>query len=259
MLRVVEAIHEGRQRNCSTGILYIDIAKAFDKVWHSALILKLKKFKIPPKLIQLLYSYLRDRHFKVRYNSTYSTSRKVRSSVPQGSLLGPVLFNIFLNDIPRHDGTSLALYADDTAIVCTHHNLSVLHRNIQDHIHELEYFFSRWRIKLNASKSVFVLYTSKRKIPFDSVRLQGHNIPISKNAKYLGVQLDKNLTWNLHITHAIKKFHAVRNSLNPILNSYSVALSTKLLLFNVALRPILIGIECGFVEYMAFYGLYLQC
>ncbi|GFX02992.1 probable RNA-directed DNA polymerase from transposon BS [Trichonephila clavipes] len=116
LLRVTELIHHGFQNNQATGMLFVDIAKAFDKIWHDGLLSKMMRLGFSDQLIKIIHSYLNSREFRVRVENSLSTPRPILSGVPQGSLLGPKLFNLYINDIPKAVGVHLAMYADDTAI-----------------------------------------------------------------------------------------------------------------------------------------------
>ncbi|GFW96309.1 RNA-directed DNA polymerase from mobile element jockey [Trichonephila clavipes] len=126
LLRVVEFIKEGNNNDESTAAVFLDIQKAFDRVWHTGLLFKLITYKIPPPLIFLINSYISDRSFSVKINRTYSQLKKIRAGVAQGSILAPTLFNLYVNDIIKNTNTQLCLYADDTAILSRHRNLNNL-------------------------------------------------------------------------------------------------------------------------------------
>ncbi|GFT13603.1 probable RNA-directed DNA polymerase from transposon X-element [Trichonephila clavipes] len=119
LLRQTEKITSGFQRSRSTGAVFLDIQKAFDRVWISGLIYKLIIYNFPPSLIHLINSYLTNRSCQVRVKDTLSEMHNVSTGAPQGSLLGPVIFNIYINDIPTHPHTSLNIFADDTVIAAT--------------------------------------------------------------------------------------------------------------------------------------------
>ncbi|GFV97355.1 probable RNA-directed DNA polymerase from transposon X-element [Trichonephila clavipes] len=116
LLRVTELIHHGFQNNQAMGMLFVDIAKAFDKIWHDGFLFKMMRLGFSDQLIKIIHSYLNSREFRVRVENSLSTPRPILSGVPQGSLLGPKLFNLYINDIPKADEVHLAMYADDTAI-----------------------------------------------------------------------------------------------------------------------------------------------
>ncbi|GFU11018.1 probable RNA-directed DNA polymerase from transposon X-element [Trichonephila clavipes] len=122
LLRRTENISEGFQKKKSTGAVFLDIQKAFDRVWINGLTFKLITFKIPHPLIHLIHSYLTNRSFRIRINETLSNEHSVSAGCPQGSLLGPLLFNLYINDIPDYSLTKINLYADDTAIHTTYKN-----------------------------------------------------------------------------------------------------------------------------------------
>ncbi|GFX76084.1 probable RNA-directed DNA polymerase from transposon X-element [Trichonephila clavipes] len=194
LLRVVEFIKEGNNKDECTAVVFLDIQKAFDRVWHTGLLFKLITYKIPPPLIYLLNSYISDRSFTVKINRTFSQLKKINAGVAQGSILAPTLFILYVNDITKNSNTIICMYADDTAILSRHRNLDTLVENINEHLAHLETWFSVWKIALNSSKKEAVFF-SKRKPP-PEITLQNQRIPWSQHTKYLGVIVDKNLTFS---------------------------------------------------------------
>ncbi|GBN10303.1 hypothetical protein AVEN_265780-1 [Araneus ventricosus] len=119
--------------------VFIDIAKAFDRVWIDGLIYKMHKLEIPIQLTLLIQSYLKNRKFTVRVEKEQSTFRTTEAGVVEGSRLGPHCFNIFINDICQMPNTQLALFADDTAIMCTGPDRTSNVTNLNKHLAELEH------------------------------------------------------------------------------------------------------------------------
>ncbi|GFT98487.1 RNA-directed DNA polymerase from mobile element jockey [Trichonephila clavipes] len=152
LLRVTELIHSGFAKHEATGILFLDIAKAFDKIWHDGLLIKLVRLDFPPPLIKSIHSFLSDRSFRVRVDKTLSSPRPIRSGLPQGSLSSPLLFTLYVNDMPQTDLSHLAMFADDTAIITQNKRFSVVISNLQHYVSLLELWLTDWKIKVNASK-----------------------------------------------------------------------------------------------------------
>ncbi|GFX09274.1 probable RNA-directed DNA polymerase from transposon X-element [Trichonephila clavipes] len=175
LLRVVEYIKDAIDRNQYTAAVFLDIQKAFDRVWHTGLLYKLIKFKIPPPLILLLKSYINDRSFTVKINRTYSLTKSAKAGIAQGSILGPVLFNLYVNDIIKSTNTMICMYADDTAILSRDYDPDTLTKNINTHLAHLEKWFSVWKIALNTSKTEAVSFSQKRPPP--EITLQNQRIP----------------------------------------------------------------------------------
>ncbi|GFW68457.1 probable RNA-directed DNA polymerase from transposon X-element [Trichonephila clavipes] len=173
LLRVVETIKSGFKNKKSTGAVFLDIQKAFDRVWREGLIFKLIKYDFPPPLIKLISSYLTDRNFSVRINDTYSSHRPTEAGVAQGTLISPLLFNIYVNDIPIHHNTTLCMFADDTAILASHTEPKLVARAINRHLLVLEDWFSKWKIALNVAKTEAVFFTRKTRLIYPDIYL--HN------------------------------------------------------------------------------------
>jgi len=107
------------KRYCS--VAFINISQASDKVWHTGLLDKLKR-AFPHPEYALQKSYLNDQTFQVRYQEEYTKLYTIQSGVPQGSILGPILYSIFTADLPETEQALTATYADDTAILASHQN-----------------------------------------------------------------------------------------------------------------------------------------
>ncbi|GFX09278.1 probable RNA-directed DNA polymerase from transposon X-element [Trichonephila clavipes] len=165
LLRLTENISEGFQKKKSTGAVFLDIQKAFDRVWINGLTFKLITFKIPHPLIHLIHSYLTNRSFRIRINETLSNEHSVSAGSPQGSLLGPLLFNLYINDIPDYSLTKINLYADDTAIHATYKNLKTISFALNKHLLLLQNFYDKWKISINVEKSTAIIFTKKQSLP----------------------------------------------------------------------------------------------
>ncbi|GFV04834.1 RNA-directed DNA polymerase from mobile element jockey [Trichonephila clavipes] len=236
---LLKKISSGFQRVRSTGDVFLDIQKAFDRVWVRGLIYKLITNNFPPALIHFINSYLVNRSFKVRVNDTLASSFNIKSGVPQGSLLGPLLFNIYINDVPTYPQTSTNIYADDTAVLATYKNHNNIIRSLNSHLDLLENFLNTWKIKINVDKIIAVLFT-RRKKSVTPPTLYSTQLHWFQSTKYLAVLLDKNLSWKQHILYARKKFRNTLRSIYPLIcRNSQVNLYNKALLYTAVLRPIL--------------------
>ena len=208
--------------NGFTSICFMDIRKCFDTIDHKILLNKLPRYGITGQEISWLKSYLEKRSQRVKCNGL-SAIRHVPIGVPQGSVLGPILFSLFINDITSHVYTSsVNLYADDTLLYCYGNNLDEAREMLQKALAEICKWYDGNRLVLNVEKTKCMLMTSKyqskkqnenlniylneKKYCMESstCELTEKEIEQVKKMKYLGVMIDDNLTWNDHISMLCK-------------------------------------------------------
>lgn len=240
LARVAENIAQNLNLGISTGMFLLDIEKAFDTVWHNGLIHKLMKYNVPISLVKIIQSYLLNRSFTVHIDKASSEARHIPAGIPQGSILGPYLFLIYLNDIPTQTRTDLACFADDTACFTSSADLDLIIDRLQLAIEKLFEYFNKWKLKLNSSKTEAILFTRKRTQPLRTLKINGHSIAWSKSVKYLGLIMDHKLNWNEHVSYLRLKGMKAFNALSTILNRKSnLSSQTKLLLYTSLIRPCL--------------------
>lgn len=243
LTRLVENISEGFNRKRNTGLVCLDLEKAFDTVWIDGLIHKMILLEFPAYLIKITQSYLNDRTFSVVVNDTMSTPQKITAGVPQGSVLGPHLFSIFLHDIPKTRNTSLALYADDTAYFSSSRNNKCIIKNLQLSLDKVRDFFNKWKLKVNSDKTEAVLFTVKRKtknIKTYPLFMDTTGVTWKTELKYLGVTLDRKLNWNNHLKNIKNRGLAVMSALSPIFRRRSaISRKNKLIIYKSLIRPVL--------------------
>ncbi|TDJ91328.1 reverse transcriptase domain-containing protein, partial [Klebsiella pneumoniae] len=192
--------------------------------------------QVPDAIIHLLKHYLCDRTFKVRVNNTYSNNKTITAGVQQGSILGPTLFNIFVNDIPRTDLTSLALYADDTVIYSSAPHRNSVSSYIQYHLNALESWFINWKIKINTNKCKAIYFSRTYKLP-PRLYLHDEAIDWCDSVKYLGVTLDRRLTWKFHIKNVRNAMEYKLRDLRSLMYGHHLSIKNKLLLYKAVILP----------------------
>ncbi len=194
------------------------------------------------QLIRLLRSYLTGRTFHVTVEGATSSVRRVAQGTPQGSIMGPVLFIIYVNDIPRPLRINLAMFADDTAIYYKHACTETIVRYLQSGLDELLQFFRTWRLRINNSKTEPILF-SKRRVTGEEnhhLRIDGAPLPWKEKVRFLGVHLDRRLNLRAHLTAIKKNARAAMSVLYPLINRRSkLSSNMKVRMANAYIRPIL--------------------
>lgn len=240
----IEQIHRVNNeiRRCFEMKLYcsaafLDIQQAFDRVWHKGLLYKIKD-KLPHSLFLIIKSYLEDRLFQVKQRDARSTLRPIKAGVPQGSVLGPVLYNIFTSDLPIDEDITTATYADDVAYLASDALPSAASNKLQRILDDTHRWMKKWRIRASAQKSNHITFTL-RKENCPPVRFGNDTLPECDHVKYLGFNLDRRLTWTCHIRKKRDEINHKFRSLYWLLGRNSVlSIDNKLLIYNSILKPI---------------------
>ena len=209
--------HELDKGNSVIGT-YLDLSKAFDTVNHKILLDKLHYYGIRGLANTWFESYLTNRKQTTFVNSTSSTLKKVITGVPQGSVLGPLLFLIYANDIascsPKHQ---LRLFADDTNLFVSGKDLNLVFTETQELLNNLEQWFLDNQLTLNIEKTCYSIFTNKH-VSGKSLFIHNTEIQRASSVKYLGVYLDENLTWDTHINNVCSYLIKLTGVLNYVSN-----------------------------------------
>lgn len=238
--RVADMVIDGFNLKKHTGMVTLDLEKSFDCVWHDGLIFKMIKIGFPTYLIFIVMSYLKNRFFQVFVNQAYSSRKYVAAGVPQGSLMGPVMFILYLYDMPKFKHVHRAIYADDTALYVSSWRTDTIQNRLRDAFRQLDNYFKKWKIKINKNKTELILFTRRRPIMPKALELMGCEVPYSKHVKYLGVHLDSKLLLNHNLKFLRDKFFIGLKSIYPIFNKRSpLNIKNKLTLYKSCLRPII--------------------
>lgn len=235
--RVAKTIRSDLEHKRYCSAAFLDISQAFDKVWHTGLLYKLKK-SLPHEFYQVLKSYLHNRYFQIKHGESLSNLHPIDSGVPQGSVLGPVLYLLYTSDLPTSNNTVTATFADDTAILASHSDPVEASTQLQNILDKIQEWQIKWRIKSNEVKSTHITFTLRRST-CPPVKLNDAEIPQKDCVKYLGMHLDRRLTWKAHIWAKRKQLGLKFRSLYWLLNPKSqLSLENKLLIYKVILKPI---------------------
>ena len=188
--------------------LFVDFRKAFDTVSHSILVEKLYAYGIRGNILELCASYLKNRTQFVTYDGEKSETKHITCGVPQGSILGPLFFIAYMNDIFQASKYLYnILYADDTSILLSGSDLQKLVREMNRELELISEWFKANKLTLNIDKTYYMVFHRGRRKFKNNIELviNDMNIREAKSMKYLGVIIDSKLNWIDHITYIKNK------------------------------------------------------
>ena len=234
--RITHMISQTLEKEKYCSAVFLDIQQAFDKVWHEGLLYKIEKI-LPHPYYSILKSYLTNRQFIVKCLGATSATFPIESGIPQGSVLGPLLFSIYTADLPISNEVTIATFADDTALLATHADPAIASSTLQRSLDYMEKWFQKWGFKINEKKSSHVTFTL-RKQTCPQVTINNTIIPCKDSVRHLGMTLVRRLTWKKHISEKttqlkekLRKFYWLtgrRSKLN---------IQNKITLYKAVIKP----------------------
>jgi len=220
---LVDEIRRRRDRKETVGVIGMDLSKAFDSINHNILLQKLIEIGIGPQVITWMKSYLTNREQLVKFKNIQSDKETVTSGVPQGSILGPVLFIIFTNNLAAHlHNYHISSYADDTQILISASSPKEMKEKIEEVMKIAQEWYTQHSLLNNLAKTEIMIVTSKHnQKKYKDIKYtinengQTSSIERTENMKILGVWIDENLTWNKQISTMKGKHSTMQETYAP--------------------------------------------
>ena len=206
LIRISDYILEAFEKGQDVIAVFMDISKAFDKVWTKGLLVKLENNGINGNLLKWFASYLTHRSQKVVLNGQCSQALSIGAGVPQGSVLGPILFLIYINDISEVNLCPTNLFADDASLMESNSDFMLTVEKVSNDLVNIERWGKKWLVSFNLIKTVFMIFTCKNELPnVPRLMFCGKPLTLVESHCHLGVTFTRNMSWNQHIDNVIDK------------------------------------------------------
>ena len=213
LLKCTDDWYSGMDKGHLTGLISIDLKKAFDTVDHKILCQKLEHYGVTGRELSWFNSYLSNRKQYCRINGVDSNIKEIEVGVPQGSCLGPLLFLVYINDLPCiMVNSKVSMYADDTSLYYLSSDISQLNDALNEDLKKLDRRLKGNKLSLNVVKTRSMLITTKQRKKYLETSDQNfkpsireENVQVVSSTKYLGIQIDENLTWKNQIKSVTEK------------------------------------------------------
>lgn len=243
VLRVTNWIKENKTAKRSTGMVLFDIEKAFDAVWHDGLIYKLNGYGFPLYLCKLMNAFCRNRVYNVHVGDAKSRDIPIPAGLAQGSALSPLLYCLYVADLRLPRKFQTACYADDTAIFTSANRTKTICGDLQSALLRIEQYMQRWKIKINAAKTqaiVFPFNRQRKRQPAIQLKLNGSDVAFTNEVKYLGITLDRFLTFASHLRLTCTKVNKCLHMMYPMIGKRSkLTTRNRMTIFKTIVRPML--------------------
>ena len=240
LAEILNLVYKKLDSNIHTAIVSVDLSKAFDSINHRILLKKLQKLGFQSNALKWISSYLDNRRHTTQFKHFESTEAVATTGVPQGSILGPLLFICYTNDLSDSFGDlcSIFSYADDTQFVASAPTQEDLQTKIKDIITQAEKWFSINHLQTNPTKTKILIFNYNKENPVSfeaTVFGKSKKIFPKPHVKILGVYVDKDLNWVKHINHVKKKSMNVTRNIHRI--NYLLPIQHRINLYHGVISP----------------------
>ena len=238
LLSITYDIFHCFDKGMETRAIFLDISKAFDKVWHKGLIYKLRQYGFSGNLLALLTDFLSNRKQRVVLNGQHSSWADIKAGVPQGSILGPLLFLVYINDLTENLHSNPKLFADDTSLFSIVADEALSNSYLNDDLKKINDWAYKWKMSFNPDSTKpahEVVFSRKKNIHYPPILF--NNLPVKRVQfhRHLGLTLDSQLNFNEHISSTlsiVNKLTAVLRKLQTVLPRHSL-----LTIYKAFIRP----------------------
>ena len=222
-------------------VVFIDLKKAFDTVNHDILLKKLELYGIKGQALNLLKSYLSNRHQKSQIGNFFSSEHLIKCGVPQGSILGPLLFLLYINDLPEClKSTRPRLFADDTNLTASGPSVTDIENAVNSDLQNLRNWLIANKLSLNVTKTEFMLIGSPEMIKSTScsqpnILIENKRIQQVNQSKSLGITIDQHLSWKPNTENICEKITSGISALRRV-KPFIAEKETLISIYNAIVR-----------------------